>query len=297
MRDQIKNHFLLLLRGISKSKNQFTLVKHFLKTILFLSILSATLFGCEPKPRQWVYTKTIQLDGIEPIGIVQAGDHLWLSDVDNDRIVKIDHSGNVQQEIKNLIRPMHIAGNKNELYIPQFGADNIVRWDAEGLHSINIADSLDAPGGVDVDFGMMAVADFFNHRVLVTGQEKSFIIGKEGHDNGSLYYPTDVEITNELIYIADAYNNRVEVYNHNGEYVRTIGWQEGIKVAAGVGLGNDQIFITDFHGNRLLIYDKWGKLIYEFKEHLSNPTDVLVIDNKLFVVNFKGHSLTVFELK
>jgi len=46
-----------------------------------------------------------------------------------------------------------------------------------------------------------------------------------------------------------------------------------------------------------LIYDTYGKLLYEFKEHLSNPTDVLMVGNKLYVANFKGHSLAVFELK
>ncbi len=269
-------------------------MKCLIKRLSLFFVVLLVLAGCQPKPKQWRYIRTIPISGIGPIGIVQAADNLWLSDVDNNRVVTVDKSGSIIQEINAIARPMHIAGTKDELYIPQFGADNVIRWDAEGIHSIAIADTLDAPGGVDVNDDRMAIADFFNHRVLVYAQHQSYSIGGEGHDNGQLYYPTDVKITDSLLYIADAYNNRVEVYNYSGKYVRTIGWQESIKVAAGVEVANNQIFITDFYGNRLLIYDIYGKLLYEFSEYLDKPTDALWANDTLYVANFKGHSLAVF---
>jgi len=254
------------------------------------------LFGCESEPKKWVYSSSIDLDGITPIGILADDDNFWLSDVSNDRLVKIDKSGKILEEISNLIRPMHIDQEGDKIFIPQFGADNVVQWDRNIITPVNISDSLDAPGGVGVGFGLIAVADFFNHRVLVSTADTSFVIGKEGHDNGSLYYPTDVDITAEHINIADAYNNRVEVYDHTGKYIRTIGWQEGIRVAAGLEVGNKQIFITDFHGSRLLIYDIWGQLEQTFSEGLSDPTDALLVGDKLYVTNFNGQSLSVYEL-
>ena len=267
---------------------------------LVIGIFTLLAFvSCETKPRQWVYTKTLALDNIGPIGLLADGDNLWLSDVDQDRLVKIDKTGKIIQEINGLVRPMHIAQDDDNIYIPQFGADNIVRWDkkSEDFDTVSTNYTLDAPGGVDVGFGLMVVADFFNHRVLVNTKDSSFVIGKEGHDNSSLYYPTDVRITQDLIYVADAYNNRVEVYDHDGSYIRTIGWQEDIKVAAGVEVGNQQIFITDFHGSRLLVYDQYGRLQQSFNEHLDDPTDVLVIDDLLYVANFGGNSLSVFQFK
>lgn len=270
-----------------------TLTKRLLIVFSGISILS----GCETEPKQWVYSSTINLTGISPIGILADGDNFWLSDVKNDRLVKVNKSGNILQEINGLIRPMHIDGEGDNIFIPQFGADNVVRWDGNNLIPVEISDSLDAPGGVGLGYGIIAIADFFNHRVLVSTENGSFIIGKEGHDNSSLYYPTDVDITAEYINIADAYNNRVEVYDHQGKYVRTIGWQEGIRVATGVEVGNQQIFITDFHGSRLLIYDIYGQLLQTFSENLSDPTDALLVGDKLYVTNFKGQSLSVFELK
>ena len=140
--------------------------------------------SCETKPKQWVYTKTLSLGNIGPIGIMADGNNLWLSDVDHNRLVKIDETGKVLQEIEGFVRPMHIAGDDDKIYIPQFGADNIVRWDKKRgvIDTISTNYTLDAPGGVDVGYGLMVVADFFNHRVLVSTQDSAFIIGKEGHD-------------------------------------------------------------------------------------------------------------------
>jgi len=242
-----------------------------MKEIKFLIVIGILmLISCEEQPKEWVYKEDIMLEGISPIGMLATGADLWLSDVDNNRLVKIKMTGKILQEIKGLIRPMHIDGDGESIYIPQFGADNIVRWnkDGTGFSTISIGDSLDAPGAVSLGPGMIAVADFFNHRVLVNAQEKFFVIGKEGHDNSSLYYPTDIEITDQKIYIADAYNNRVQIYDLQGNYSHTIGWQEGIKVASGVEVSDKHVFITDFHGSRLLIYDLTGKLLQIFTEHL-----------------------------
>lgn len=79
--------------------------------------------------------------------------------------------------------------------------------------------------------------------------------------------------------------------------MRTIGWQESINVATSVGIGDEQVFITDFHGYRLLVYDLDGQLLQMFQEHLDDPTDVLLVGERLYVANYKGHSLSVLELK
>jgi hypothetical protein len=268
-----------------------------IKSLSLFAIFLFMLASCQDQPQQWVYIETIRLDDVAPIGMIAVGDNFWISDVEHDRLVKIDRDGNILQEINGLIRPMHIGQSDKNIYIPQFGGDNVVIWDGTNLDPVIFSDSLDSPGGVGVGHGLVVVADFFNHRALVQTEQGSFIIGKEGHDNTSLYYPTDIKITKDYIYIADAYNNRVEVYDFQGSYVRTIGWQEDIKVATGVEVGNQQIFITDFHNNRLLVYDVYGKLLQTFAENLSNPTDALLVGNRLYVTNFKGRSLSVFELQ
>ena len=124
---------------------------------------------------------------------------------------------------------------------------------------------------------------------------KVTIIGKEGHKNGELYYPTDVEISNDLIYVADAYNNRVQVFDLNGNYVRMIGWNEGIKVATGLKVTDLQVIIADFEGNRVLVYDLNGNLLQIISDKFNQPTDIEIVSNKMYVVNYKGKTISVFK--
>ena len=68
-----------------------------------------------------------------------------------------------------------------------------------------------------------------------------------------------------------------------------------INAATGIFVTKNQIFVTDFENNRVLVLSKEGELLQELKEGLQNPTDVLVIKNELFVVNYKSGTLSVFN--
>jgi len=146
-----------------------------------------------------------------------------------------------------------------------------------------------------VDGNSVAIADFYNHRIILQQDDKVTIIGKEGHNDGELYYPTDVDIKKDLIYVADAYNNRVQVFDFEGKYVRMIGWNEGIKVATGLKVTDTQVIVADFDGNRVLVYDIYGKLLQTLIDKFNKPTDIELVDNNMFVLNYKGKTISVFE--
>ena len=75
-----------------------------------------------------------------------------------------------------------------------------------------------------------------------------------------------------------------------------IGWNENIKVATGLAVTDQQVFVTDFEGNRILIYDHYGQLQQIPSGHFNKPTDIEVTGNTMYVVNYAGHSISVFEL-
>ena len=57
-----------------------------------------------------------------------------------------------------------------------------------------------SPSGVEVDReGRVYVADFYNHRIQVFDGDGNFLyqFGEEGHDDGQLYYPTDLAISGD----------------------------------------------------------------------------------------------------
>ena len=271
--------------------------------ILTVALLGAFfLFSCRGKQEkkteinaQWKFVKSIDLNNVNPIGIVAQGDFLWLSDVDNNRIVKIDLNGKIIESFDGFQRPMHIAIQKDKVYVPEYTSDSLKVLEDGKVSIYKLKEKPDAIAGVSIDGNTVAVADFYNNRIILQQDNKVTIIGKEGHKDGELYYPTDVEISNDLIYVADAYNNRVQVFDLNGSYVRMIGWNEGIKVATGVKVTDSQVIVADFDGNRVLVYDLNGKLLQILSDKFNQPTDIETANGKMYVVNYKGKAITVYN--
>lgn len=250
------------------------------------------LLSCSSE-KEWVFSEKITLpEDVHPLGLTVEGNQLWVSDPDNNRILLMDNQGTVLDSVINLARPMHITSNEGAVYIPNFTSDLISVLSDQDLKSLIVKDSLDAPASVVMMDNTMAIADFYNHRVLLIEDGKITQIGSEGRTDGFLYYPTDVALTEEYVVVADAYNNRVQVFDRKGQFIKVIGWQENIQVATGVEVFKDQIFVTDFYGNRVLIYDFEGNLINTLTDYFNKPTDVIVIEDKVIVANYGENNLT-----
>jgi len=179
--------------------------------------------------------------------------------------------------------------------IPEFGKDQISRYGDKLIDPLSIKDSLDAPAGVDYLNGTYAIADFYNHRILIGSQDNWISFGKEGKAEGEFYYPTDVHLTSDKIYVADAYNNRVQVFDHKGQFLQTFGKEEKMNAATGITVSDTEVFVTDFENDRILIYTLDGNLSQIIDANVSKPTDLILNKGLLYVTNYKGKSLSVFK--
>lgn len=274
-----------------------TISNRFIPSFLGLIVI----LGCSENRKKkdyttaWKFSQEVPLENISPIGIVAQGDFLWLSDVDNNRIVKVNLDGKIIASFDGFQRPMHIDIQDSKIYIPEYTSDTVKILENGKKTILPLTIKPDAMGGVSVDGNIITIADFYNHRIILQQDDEVTIIGEEGHNDGELYYPTDVEIENDLIYVADAYNNRVQVFDFKGNYVRMIGYNQGIKVATGLKVKDSQVFIVDFEGNRVLVYGLNGKLLQILSDNFNQPTDIEVIGNTMFVINYKGQTISVFK--
>lgn len=262
---------------------------------LFGGLLIFLLFASCQGNEQWKFSKEIKLNDIQPIGIDFEKGNLYLSDVKNNRLVQVNLDGKITKEYDSLQRPMHFSIDDGKIYVPEYLTDQIKILIDGKTEKLALPDTLDAPSGVAVKAGDIAVADFYNHRIILQINGKSTHIGKEGHGKGELYYPTDVEIFNDKIYVADAYNNRVQIFNKQGESLQIIGDKDIINTATGIAITDKNIFLTDFENNRILIYDSLGKRNQILTENLNKPTDIFLSGNTMYVANYKGQSVVVFE--
>lgn len=264
-----------------------------MKKILYIIIIIFAS-ACQ-NSKDWKYSKSIQLGKITPIGFTYFQDNIWISDGDHNQIVKISKTGKVLQEFKGFERPMHISSSANSIFIPEYGSDKIAEFKNQKKTFLEIPDSLDAPAGIWIYEKEIAIADFYNHRILYFDGKKWKSIGRKGKKKGEFFYPTDVQITKDKIFVADAYNNRIQVLNKEGKVLNVIGENEKMNASTGLFVSKKQIFVTDFENNRLLIYNHSGVLEQEIKQNLNKPTDVMLVQNKLFVANYKSKNFIVFE--
>tara|TARA_R110002096_G_scaffold80169_2_gene188029 strand:+ start:1052 stop:1891 length:840 start_codon:yes stop_codon:yes gene_type:complete len=267
--------------------------------ISFLLVLLVILGCSENKKKKqeatnWKFSKEIPLGNISPIGIVAQGNFLWLSDVANNRIVKIDLDGTMIESFDGFQRPMHIAIQEDKIYVPEYTSDTVKIIENGTVSTFALKENTDAIAGIAIDGNTFAVTDFYNHRIIFQQDDKVTIIGKEGHNDGELYYPTDVDINNDLIYVADAYNNRVQVFDLKGKFLNDIGNQDRVNVASAVSVNGSYIAIADQENSRVLIYNIDGFLLQILEENINYPTEVLLDKENLYIANFKENTLSVY---
>lgn len=269
-----------------------------MKHIFILFLVVVLLSACQQKeevPKEWTFSKTIQLEGVNPIGMATLDGKLWLSDGDHNRLVQVDSTGKIQISVDDLERPMHIDAEEGVLYIPQYGNDRIDMLVNGELVSLSIKDSLDAPAAISVFKEEKAIADFYNNRILYFNGTDWISFGKEGKANGAFYYPTDVQITEDKIWVADAYNNRIQVFDKQGKFLHKMGQDQKMNAATGILVTEKEVFITDFENNRVLVFDMMGNLKQELSKNIEKATDLLIVDEKLHIINYRNGQINIFE--
>ena len=248
-----------------------------------------------PSRAGYSFRESIALDSFGVVGIAAgANGTLWLADADNNRLVRLTPDGRLLDTLGGFDRPMHIARRGDQLLVAEYGADRITAIAGPDRRALPFPDAFDAPSGIDVDGERQVVADFYNHRVVYTegGRDRSF--GTKGDGPGELTYPTDVQLAHDKIWVADAYNHRVQVFDLDGGHLLTFGETEAMNAATGLYVGEDAVFVTDFENSRVLVYDLSGSLRGTLTEGLDKPTDVLAAADTLYVVNYGGRTLATF---
>jgi DNA-binding beta-propeller fold protein YncE len=124
-----------------------------------------------------------------------------------------------------------------------------------------------------------------------------------------LSQPSDVAVSNDgRIYIVDGVNNKIRIFNQNGQPLAAFG-----KAGSGNGefnnpLGIDigrsgRVYIADSGNHRVQVFDSDANFITDIKlpqkkKHAPDPTDVVVdeIRNRCYIVDNDNHVIVVYDL-
>ena len=263
--------------------------------ICFIILSVGLLSGCQSKA-YWDFSHDIDLGEISPNGVAFHGDDMWISDTDNNQLVLINQEGDMIKRIEDLDRPMHISSSLGQLYVADYGSDHILRLNAaETFDTISLVEVPDGPAGVDFEDGNLVVADFYNHRIIYQEGKVNKSFGQKGKDGAGLHYPTDVQFYKDQIIVADAYNNLVKTFSRKGEHLKTIGEAESMTATTGIFVNDAELIAVDFENNRVITYTHEGALVDIMDEGFHGPTDIITKDDALYVLNFKGKFISVFN--
>lgn len=263
----------------------------------------------------------------QPIGLELIGSRLYVTDAARNAIVVFDTAGHLQgewrdEEESRFLRPMNVRRIPGpRLLVAEYLSDRVTVLDTAGSVLERIGGrtgsgigELDAPGGAAAIGGVTYVADFYNHRIQAFGPEGDFrILGEPGPSlparilPGRLHYPTDVAGDGDsLIYVADAYNNRIQVFDVEGRRVRGWGGTMGtgtpgglrgwFRVATGVEVVRDTVYVADFYNDRIQLFTGEGRYIGQVSDSLQLPTSAVPGDRgELYVADFGNERIVRFR--
>ena len=180
-----------------------------------------------------------------------------------------------------------------------------------------------SPKGLAIDSrNTLFIADSGNNRVVVSNVDgdsfKSF--GTYGADRKEFVLPSDVALgqnkdQQQLIFVADTYNHRIQVLNHIGLFVAKFG-SEGtghscFKFPQGVTTSTDGlVFVSDTGNKRIQVFSPNWKFLHIFDELIpeklpiskplritaSEDNYILIADQKgVIIANSRGELIKVIE--
>lgn len=219
-----------------------------------------------------------EVDKGKPEGICLTPEgHLLVADTHYSRVIEFDavgrevrRWGSYGTETGQFIYPVAICMDaRNRIYVAEYGENDRVQvFDRTGhyLHSIgefgDDAGQLQRPSGLAIGpEGAVYVADAVNHRLQVFTPDGTLlrIMGGQGQEPGHFYYPYDLSIRGEDLYVVEYGGQRVQKLRLTGEPLAMFG-------TGGAGDGQfagpwklcavpHGVYVSDTNNSRVVLID------------------------------------------
>ena len=161
------------------------------------------------------------------------------------------------------------------------------------------------PAGVAFDDdNHLYVVDHSNHRVQKFNFRIGYVLelGNRGSNHGQLEYPVGISVHNKRVYVADKDNDRISVFQCDGNFSQTIGLSGELNCPFDVAVTNNQLLVANYSGHCISIFTLDGNYISKFgkcgtgRGDLSKPTS-LTIDmyGSIMITERFDHRVSVFN--
>jgi len=247
--------------------------------------------------------------------------NVYVTDLGNSRVQKFDSTGNFLTEWGNrgssdgeFGHPTGIAvsdefvfvvDNKNH-NIQKFTLDGefVSKWGGFGKDN----GFFKSPRGITVsDDESVYVVDSGNARIQKFTLDGEFIsgFGQSGKRGGNFVTPVDIAINSDKIYVTDPNQNKIIVFDLEGNLETIFNDSIGGKPIYPEGIifdEEDNFYIVDYRNNRIIHYNEFGVSLSIFGQmgndngHFKFPKDVAISnDGYLFITDTQGHRIQKFS--
>ena len=245
-------------------------------SIAFLySFSNLTQLGFEPrfftKVFKFLAGKEKESELIAPMGIWSDGNIIVVTDISYKKAVIYDLKKGDYKEIseingKPLLSPVGVSVCNRNIYLTDSAINKIFAISLNNLKDIKEID-IKKPTGVACYDGTICVSETDAHRIVCFKENGMTEIGKRGELPGEFNYPTYLAFDRKgYLFVVDALNFRVQVFDETFSFVRLFGEQGDAPgfIASPKGIGIDSkghIFLSDAIMDIVQIFDEYGNFI------------------------------------
>jgi DNA-binding beta-propeller fold protein YncE len=167
------------------------------------------------------------------------------------------------------------------------------------------------PTGLAVDSAALRiyVTDTSRDQVFVMDMQGNVqqVIGKRGTAEGEFNFPTELLLRDQELYVVDAMNFRVQVFDLSGAFVRSVGrindGPGGLFRPKGISIDSEgHLYIVDGQWGVVQVFNVEGQLLYYFGTTGSElgqfqlPAGIFIDrQDRLYVVDSINHRVQVFR--
>lgn len=252
----------------------------------------------------------VAVDRTGKIYVTDVG-RVWVIDLKNKDYYFIG----VEPGIGRLSSPIGVAAaSDGRIFVTDISNDRVfVYKDGKTIAAIGEQGEFESPSGVAIDEKkeLIYVVDSKKHIINVYSlkdYKKIRTIGKRGHGNGELNFPTNITLDSQgRLYVVDTGNFRIQIFDSEGNLVRTYGQIGDVPGTftrpKGIAIDSeDHIYVVDSAFQNVQIWNKDWQFLMAFGDagnepgRFSLPAGIAIDqDDRIYVVDQLNSRVQIFE--